>query len=147
MPKCDLPSINNTAVVPLLLQQTNYSLWVIIWQIIMEWSHLQSMSSLLNVTLSNTQSYSLTPTNTHTQKEKNPPPQKTKQQQFTLIFHGLVALNVLLGKPHHKISFLHELSCWDKQDTLFQDATRVKTPRKIKVLNRGTLFITHKIHF
>lgn len=147
MPKCDLPSINNTAVLPLLLQQTNYSLWVIIWQLIMEWSHLQSMSSLLNVTLSNTQSYSHE--HTHTQKEKKKPPKKQQQQKqrFTLIFHGLVALNVLLGKPRHKISFLHELSCWDKQDILFQDATRVKTPRKMKVLNRGTLFITHKIHF
>lgn len=51
-------------------------------------------------------------THTHTKgKEKTPKKQQQQKQRFTLIFHGLVALNVLLGKPCHKISFLHELSC------------------------------------
>lgn len=42
----------------------------------MEWSHLQSMSSLLNVTLSNTQSYE----HTHTQKEKKKPPKNNNNK-------------------------------------------------------------------
>lgn len=44
----------------------------------MEWSHLQSMSSLLNVTLSNTQSYSHE--HTHTQKEKKNPPKNNNNK-------------------------------------------------------------------
>lgn len=66
---------------------------------------------------------------THTKgKEKNKKTnhQQQQKQRFTLIFHWLAALNVLLGKPHHNISFLHELYHAETSKTSF-----FKMPREL----------------